>query len=666
MALLRGLRLPLLAVGLLAAAPAAPSPAAAGAPPAPPNGTYTYALSRNGGAQGTTSVVLYRRNDVRQVETSESGSAGAARMVAVGTFRYADLGVDSYVATYQAPFLRSSPLGRTYRFRTVPNFNGQWTVRYRSVPGSLVASIDGSPFVDRLDVPSEARPAVRDPWIFDAPFMTGAMLLPAFRRRSGDASLAPVSEAFPSGITSSGQRLVRATPSFSKTPKNDLALDVPGLARVWYDPTTFIVHEVHFFAANFDARLVSYVKGGGDAVPFSAAPVPAPAPALPRETATFTSADGTSLAALLSRPAGAAGPKVPAIVFVPPGPAAATDYQGDGPSPMYPALVLAFVQRGYAVLRYDMRGVGKSGGSATTQTWDQALADAGAALAKLADDETIDSKRVFLLGYGNGADLALAASVAAGAHVAGVVALGPTALTYRNCAAALTAGVGTPDDAAWRRSALAHDPTALAARAKAPLLVLHPGEPVCAETKDQTDAYDDRLREGNPLATIVAATDLTRRFGSRYEAESPENTEAFFPYVFDASTASAIADWLDAPKTASAANASRGVPAGGGAAKPPPPPGVDKSGTGLPTPLGSGSPTPAPPRSVEPGVVLPSGMTPPPAQVAPPTPIATPGPSVAPAPAITVAPSPAPPANPETTTAPLDATPLPGPAATAS
>ncbi len=661
MALLRGVRLPLLAVGLLAAARGEQRPA--GAPPGPPNGTYTYALSRNGGAQGTTSVVIYRRDDVHQIETSESGSAGAAHLLALGAFRYADLGVDSYEGTYQAPFLRSSPLGRTYRFRTVPNFDGQWTVRYRAAPSGLVASIDGSPFVDRLAVPSDAHGAARNPWIFDAPFMTGAVLLPAFRRRSGEASLAPVSEAFPSGIATSAQRLVRATPSFPKTPKNDLALDVPGLARVWFDPATYIVHEVHFFAANFDARLVSYVKGG-DATPFSAGPIAAPVPVVPREAATFTSSDGTSLATLLSRPPGATGPK-PAIVFVPPGPAAATDYDGDGPAPMFPALALSFVQRGYAVLRYDMRGVGKSGGSAATQTWDQALADAGAALGHLADDTEIDPKRIYLLGYGNGADLALAASMSAGARVAGVVALAPTVLVYRSCAAALTAGPGTPNDAAWRRSALAHDPTALAARAKAPLLVLHPGEPVCGETKDQSDAYDDRLREANPRATIVAATDLTRRFGSRYSAESPENTEAFFPYAFDGSTASAIADWLDAPKTASAANASRGIPAGP-QAKPPPPPGVDKSGTGLPNPHRSGNATPSPLRSVSPGMVLPSGMTPPPDQVAPPTPIATPSPSAAAAPPVTVTPVATRSPVPEKTTAPLNATPLPSPTATAS
>jgi pimeloyl-ACP methyl ester carboxylesterase len=669
MVVMRGARVPLLALGLLAAAPAA-RPLAPSPPPAPPNGTYTYALSRNGGDQGTTTVVLYRRDGVREIETSETGAAGAARMFGLGAYRYADLGVDAYAGTYRAPFLRSSPLGRTYRFRTVPNFDGEWTVRYRSVSDALVASIDGTPIVDRLDVRGDAKRAASLPWILDAPFMTGALLLPAFNRQSREASLAPISEAFPSGVATAGQRLVRATPTFPKTPKNDIAVDVPGVIRVWFDPATYIVHEVHFTAANFDARLVSYVKGS-DVAPLPPLPVAAPEPPLPREAATFSSADGTSLAALLARPAAGKAP-APAIVFVPPGPGAATDYDGDGPTPMFPALARAFVQRGYAVLRYDMRGVGKSGGSTATQTWDEALADAEAAAAEVAGDATLDPKRVYLLGYGNGADLALAAAAASagGVPIAGVIALAPTVLPYRNCAAAVS-GAADGGDATWRRSSLAHDPTLLAARAKAPLLVLHPGLPVCGETKDQVDAYDDRLREANPLATIVAANDLTRRFGGRYEAESPENTEAFFPYRFDPSTATAIADWLDNPKTASSASALRGVPAGTQTKPPPPPPGVDKSGAGLPNPHRSANVMPLPLRSVEPGVVLPSGMTPPPDQVAPPTPIPTPAPNSAPTPAPSAASTPAPvtsalPVGTPVASAAPATTPLPAPSATAN
>jgi hypothetical protein len=150
---------------------------------------------------------------------------------------------------------------------------------------------------------------------------------------------------------------------------------------------------------------------------------------------------------------------------------------------------------------------------------------------------------------------------------------------------------------------------------KVPLFVLQPGLPICKETPDVRDAYDDKLQAGNPFATILVANDLSERFGGRYDADSPGNTEAFFPYRFDASTGGAIADWLDNPKTAvKRAIAPAGT--GGPHSLPPPPPAPDRdpqTNGGFPNPH---APTPAPPprpaQSVEPGVVLPSGVTPPP------------------------------------------------------
>ncbi len=655
MSVIRLVSVPVLGLLVLAAAgaPNAPAPAsAARAPAGPPDGTYIYALSRNGGNVGTTTVVIHRRDDVRELETDEAGSAAAARVHILGSYRYSDLGVQSYSGTYQAPFLRSSPLGRLYKFRAAPDYHAQTTVRYRAGAASLTASIDGTPFADLLGVPADVKRAVRIPWLFDAPFMTGTLLLPAFRHRSNEASLAPVSEAFPSGVATVAQRLVRAAAAFPGTPKSDLAVDVPGLVRVWFDPATYIVHEAHFTAVNFDARLLSYIKGGYTA-PFAPELPGAPAPPLAREISTVTAADGTSLGALVSRPPGGKAPS-PVVVLVPPGPGAGADYDGEGPTPMYPDLARALVQRGYAVLRYDMRGIGKSGGSAQAETWDQALADARAALDRVTQDPALDAKRTYALGYGNGADLALAAAASGNVSLAGVIALAPTVLSYRNCPAAIDAGALAASDVTWRKSSLAHDPGALAARAKAPLLVLHPGLPVCNETKDQIDAYDDRLRAANPLATVIAATDLTQRFGSRYEAEAPLDTQEFFPYRFDASTAVAIGDWLDHPKSASASGVTHGTPGGAPVKPPPPPPGVDANGSGLPNPRAGGSARPEPARSVEPGVVLPSGTTPPPFVAQPPTdtPVPTPRPPATAAPAVASASPAAPPASPAATVTP--------------
>jgi dienelactone hydrolase len=274
-------------------------------------------------------------------------------------------------------------------------------------------------------------------------------------------------------------------------------------------------------------------------------------------------------------------------------------------------LALTFAQRGYAVLRYDTRGIGKSAGSAD-ETWEQSLADAEAAIAFAESQDEVDPASVYALGYGSGADLALTASGSADTAVAGVVALAPTVLSYRDCAQRTKAAVA----GAFARTSLGHDPRALAARSHVPLFVLHAGVASCAETRDETIAYDAKLRAVNARATIVVASDLSARFGGLYDADAPLDTEEFFPYRFDPSTAGAIADWLDNPKTA---GSNGGIDTTGPSAPrahaPPPPPPVsnpDMNGE-LPNPHVS-----ATPERVAPGVVLPSGMTPPPGQGEPP------------------------------------------------
>jgi alpha/beta superfamily hydrolase len=599
----------LLALGLVAAS--APSEA-----PAPPNGAYVYALTRNGSDQGKTTVVLFRRPGEQLLETDEAGAAGAARVHIVAGFRAGDLGPDSYVATYQAPFLHTSPFGRVARFRPKAGFFDQTTARYHIDGKRALDTLDGIAGERAFNVPGDVKA-----WVFDAPFMTGALLLPAFRHHAKDAPVEAIQDAFGDGADLPAAKIERAAGHFPKTPRTDLVLDLDGVAHLWFDPHTLVVHEAHFDALNLDAHLISYTRAAEPA-PFLPEPTPSPSPALPATAVNFASADGTQLDGELNYPANVKH-AAPVVVFVPPGPSAGRNFGGDGPNPMWPDLAAIFVQRGYAVLRYDTRGVGKSGGSSADETWDQAREDALAALNyATGGDGGTDPKRAYLLGYGNGADLALAASLLADPAPAGVIALAPTLTSYHDCEPSPAPSAeplfidGKPVDPnvrAWQKSANGHDPATLAARSRVPLFVLHPGLPICKETSDQRDAYDDKLRSANPLATIVVANDLTERFGGRYDGDSPANTEALFPYRFDASTGGAIADWLDNPKTPG--NASRLPAAGSGPhALPPPPPAPerDRSTNGeFPNPHAS-PPRPRPTQSVEPGVVLPSGSTPPP------------------------------------------------------
>jgi len=594
----------------------------------PPDGTYVYALSRNGTDQGRTTVAVFRRDRERLLEVDEAGAAGAARVHAIAAYRTDDLSLDSYVATYQAPFLRSSPLGRIARFRPKEGFYDQTTVRYRVDDARAVDTVDGVAG-ERILRPPGARGPLRGAWVLDAPFMTGALLLPAFQRRSKDDAITALDDAFGDGAVAGDVKFERAAPTSPKTPKSDVVLALPGIASLWFDRGTLVVHEAHFDALNLDARLISYTKAAEPA-DFEPEPSPSPSPPLHATALTFDSADGTTLAGELDVPA-AAKAALPAIVFVPPGPSAGRSFGGDGPSPMYPDLASIFVQRGYAVLRYDTRGVGKSGGSSATETWEQARADALAALAEVrSGNYAVDPKRVYVLGYGNGADLAIAAALQSDAPPAGVVALAPTVTSYRDCDAAAPGDAGgdaplwidgktvEPNDGSWRKSANGHDPAALADRLRLPLFVLHPGVPLCKVTPDQRQSYDEKLNAADPRATIVVANDLSDRFGGRYDADSPANSEALFPYRFDASTAGAIADWLDNPKTAGSVPRlpdTAGAP--GAHPAPPPPPALDRNpdaNGGIPNPhAATAAPEPRPTQApAEPGVVLPSGQTPPP------------------------------------------------------
>ncbi len=566
-------------------------------PGAPPDGTYVYELSRNGTTQGSTTVALFHRNERSAIETDESGSFGAAAETAEASFSYADFSTLDYTATYRAPFPRTFPLGRSDAARPHVAFDAPATVRYAFENGGVRASVDG--VASSYVAPAAAPAAARHPaFVVDAPFMTTVLLLPGYRSRAHANDLTWYSLAFPQTsdgavpIASSAIRRASAPPRFPKTPKNAVAIEMAGLATLWFDPNNGIVYEAHFDNLNVDARLASYSRS----VEVAAFETPKPYAAAPKivSRAALVPSGDAKLGAVLNLPDNATS-AVPAVVLIPPGPAGDRNYDDAGPQPMYVDLAVALTQRGFAVLRYDPRGSGRN--PRAQATWDDARADARAALAYAQTAQGIDPARVFALGYGNGADLALAASdPASGVRVAGVVALAPTTTRYDSCAR--KNGVDIAHPSAWQRSAFAHDPSKLAESANLSLFVLQPGVPACGETPAEITAYDDSLRAANPSATIVVADDLSQYFGGRYDADSRANTQMFFPYRFDTSTLGAIADWVAGPHDVVAAPAranETATPAPAARRTPPPPPGRN---------LPRSSPTPI---TVQPGVVLPSG-----------------------------------------------------------
>ncbi len=90
---------------------------------------------------------------------------------------------------------------------------------------------------------------------------------------------------------------------------------------------------------------------------------------------------------------------------------------------MFGQLADYLCRRGIAVLRFDDRGVGKSGGSFASATTADFVTDAQAALAFLRTRPLVSAHRVGLLGHGEGANVALLAAAAPGRAPAFVVSL---------------------------------------------------------------------------------------------------------------------------------------------------------------------------------------------------------------------------------------------------
>jgi pimeloyl-ACP methyl ester carboxylesterase len=214
----------------------------------------------------------------------------------------------------------------------------------------------------------------------------------------------------------------------------------------------------------------------------------------------------------LSKPAGATDTtRLPAIVLV------AGDGPGDrdepmGGIPVFAQLASALADAGFAVVRYDRRGIGQSGGRIESATIGDYADDAAAAVKLLEKRKDIDKDRIVVVGHGEGAAAALLAIRRSGAIRAGVLLAGPgtrggdlileqqqrgfeaakvpederaakIALQKRVNAAVLTDKNwdGIPDamrrraEQPWFASLLTFDPKAVVDKIDQPLLVIHGG-----------------------------------------------------------------------------------------------------------------------------------------------------------------------------------------------
>ncbi|MBK9124577.1 MAG: alpha/beta hydrolase [Chloroflexi bacterium] len=154
------------------------------------------------------------------------------------------------------------------------------------------------------------------------------------------------------------------------------------------------------------------------------------------EDVSFTAADGTELSGTLTLPEGD-GPHPVVVLVSSSGP---HDRDGalvgvtedetqliSGSFPMFAVLSDHLTRAGFAVLRYDERGVGRSRGDHDQATTGDFAVDASAALDALLARDDIDSAQVGLIAHGEGANAA-AIILSSRNDIAFVVALAPQAV----------------------------------------------------------------------------------------------------------------------------------------------------------------------------------------------------------------------------------------------
>jgi hypothetical protein len=120
-------------------------------------------------------------------------------------------------------------------------------------------------------------------------------------------------------------------------------------------------------------------------------------------------ANGFSLAGTVSKPAGAAGRPLRAVVLAGGSIVADRDETAFG-IPLFGHLAGALADAGFLVLRYDKRGMGQSGGRPEAATVADYADDLRAAVKHMADRKDVDRRRVAVVGHSEGGAVGMIAA----------------------------------------------------------------------------------------------------------------------------------------------------------------------------------------------------------------------------------------------------------------
>lgn len=450
---------------LIAATAAAPD-----LPPRPPDATYVYALTLGGTTIGTSTITV-------------DGTAPGAIVVK----EKAAFTVPSFTATtamrYDASTLRETGYSADFN---LPRGSQHTDVTVK--PGTMSVAVKPG---TGAEIPADRSAPLE---LIGDNLIASGLFIPAILHAGG-------AKTFTLAVLSGGKAIVgkvvadtSARPATVPATDERVALEFADVREIyWYDPVTFVVHDVQVPAQHAEFRLTSAAAAGAAVATPSPAPtaLPTPQPHFTSHEVVFTSADGTILAGTLTVPERGRAPFA-AVVFVH-GSGPQDRDETIGPNAVFLQLSNALSNSGYAVLRYDKRGIGKSGGASTLGTRPELLDDASAAYDFARRQPEIDPKHIYFLGHSEGGEL-VPTVAAQNPAIAGIILMAPPAIPLWKVLMEQTLAGTQPDQRAaaqakelalleaarhaddrtraWLRSSMDVDPTVDIARVRSPILIL--------------------------------------------------------------------------------------------------------------------------------------------------------------------------------------------------
>src|ERR1700687_857857 len=219
------------------AAPATPAAIALPGAPAPPDGTYSYDLSVAGQSSASTIKVERKSDGLHITDNSDlTGHIVTATLV----LNAATLAPASYAATYDVGTAHSQDV----------------TISF----GTSVASVNT--FGQQTTL--AAQPGAPHMVLLDGALPSGFFVLPAAAAAARGASLTAINAGALAAIVVALNRTI-AVPRPANVPPGDVAVSVvsPTAFSVWYDPKTFVMHELDVPLQNVVEKFTKYVAAAG-------------------------------------------------------------------------------------------------------------------------------------------------------------------------------------------------------------------------------------------------------------------------------------------------------------------------------------------------------------------------------------------------------------------